>query len=259
MLSTLSKCGLQAQYRYVDGIKSPPGVALVLGTAVHKSAHADLSSKLETGALLPEKQIQELAGEALEKTWDEDEPHLDDDEKDLGLERVKGKTKDDAIDLAVLHHRKLAPTLNPIAVERKMRLVLDGNSFDLEGTIDVEEADTVRDLKTASKAPSADAAVGMPQLDMYVMMRDTIEKKKTRRVALDYLVKTTVPKVVSVPAPAPTSFGPILRRIEMAARVFETGAFYPVDPSGPSAWVCSPKWCGYWSTCPFGAARKVQG
>jgi hypothetical protein len=259
MLSTLSKCGLQAQYRYVDGIKSPPGVAMIVGTAVHKSAHADLSAKLSTGALLQDAEIKQAASDAFDATWAGEEPMLDDDEKELGADLTKGHAKDTAVALSALHHRELAPRLAPIAVERKMRLVLDGVPFDIEGTIDVEEADTVRDLKTASKSPSDDAAVGMPQLEIYSMLRTTIDKTPTKNTALDFLVKNKAPKVVSVTAPAPKSFTPILRRVEMAAKVFETGAFYPVDPSGPSAWVCSKRFCGYFDMCPLGAARKVQG
>lgn len=258
VLSMLSKCGMQAYYRYVEGIKAPPGVALHIGTAVHKATEADLRSKMQTGKLLDVDEVRETAGAALEANWLGEGVLLDDDEQKLGEAIVRGEAKDDAIALSVLYHRDLAPKLEPIAVERKMRLDLPGFPFDLEGAIDVETTRTIRDRKTSGKSPSGNEATGNPQLDTYAMMQSVIDKTPPKEVALDFLVKLKTPKAVVVPGPAPSDFAPIIERIERAAVVFEKGAFYPVDPTGPSAWVCTKKWCGYFDRCPFGQRRVKQ-
>jgi hypothetical protein len=258
VLATLSKCGLQAMYRYVEGKKSPPGIALIVGTATHRAAEHSLRAKMATGHSASIEEVKEIAAKVVEDEWSSDIV-LDEEEKTIGAAILKGEAKDDAVSLSVLHVMECEPHLNPIAVERKMRLELPGYPFDLEGTIDVEESAGIRDRKTSSKSPTGSEVVGNVQLDFYSMMRAVIDKKPAEYVALDYLVKSRQPKYVEVKAPAAISFEHVVRRVELAAHVFQTGAFYPVDPSGPSGWVCAPKWCGYYNECPFGARRRRQG
>lgn len=255
ILSMLSKCGMQAYYRYVQGIKAPPGVALVIGTAVHKATEKDLVAKMTTGKLLSDEEVATHAAEALDATWLGEGCVLDAEDKARGEKVVRAEAKDDAVALAGVYHRELAPKLAPVAVERKMRLVLDGFPFDLEGAIDVETADTIRDRKTTSKSPSGNEAAGHPQLETYTMMQSVIDGTPPKRMALDFLVKLKTPKAVVVEAPPPADFEAIKKRIELAANVFDKGTFYPVDPTGPNAWVCTKKWCGYFSRCPFGERR----
>jgi hypothetical protein len=257
-LSTISLCGELARRVYVEGQRRPPGAAAVIGTTVHKAGALDLANKMKTGAPVTVPEMKQTAADLFDATWEGEDPLLDPEESARGKAIIKGESKDEAIALAVVHNRELTPQLNPISLERKMRLDLPGFPFDLEGTIDVDEVDDINDLKTSGKSPSENAAEGMPQLDMYSMMRETIEKRPVKRVRLNFLVKTKTPKLVRVWAPAPRNFTPILRRIERAAHVWQTGAWYPVDPSGPSGWVCTPKWCGFYDVCEFGRARKVQ-
>lgn len=272
MLSMLSKCGEMARRRYVEGEKMRPGVALIVGTAVHRSADVALTRLIQTGELAPVEEVQEAAASSFEKAWSgEDsvrdgevpddacagqEPLLDEEDISRGVAVVKAEAKDEAVRLSALHRREVAPGLHPIAVERRMRLVLDGFPFDLEGTIDVEEEHAIRDLKTSAKAPTPDLALGNPQLAFYSMVRTAIDGKRPLFVALDVLVKNKTPKYVPVSAPAPRTDEAILSRIERAAHVFEKEAFYPVDPSGPSGWTCSSRYCPFFESCPWGRARR---
>lgn len=41
-------------------------------------------------------------------------------------------------------------------------------------------------------------------------------------------------------------------RIGAVAKAIALGAYVPASPSGPSGWVCSPKYCMRWSQCRFG-------
>jgi len=272
MLSMLSKCGEMARRRYVEGEKMRPGVALIVGTAVHRGADVALTRLIQTGELAPVEEVQEAAAASFEKAWSGDEsvrdgempddacagqePLLDEEDISRGVAVVKAEAKDEAVRLVALHRREVAPSLRPIAVERRMRLVLDGFPFDLEGTIDVEEEHAIRDLKTSAKAPAPDLAFGNPQLAFYSMVRTAIDGKRPLFVALDVLVKNKTPKYVQVGAPAPRTDAAILSRIERAAHVFEKEAFYPTDPSGPSGWVCSSRYCPFFESCPWGRARR---
>jgi hypothetical protein len=213
---------------------------------------------MTSGMLISEEEVKQSADDAFEGEWIGTPPLLSEEEKDRGVATVRGAAKDQSIALSVLHHRELAPTLQPIGVEKKMRLVLDGFPFDLEGTIDVEEPRVIRDRKTSAKSPSGNEIEGNPQGEAYALMLSKTEDRPPKPFVMDYLVKTTKPKVVTIGPWAPANYVAIVKRFEAAAHVLESGAFYPVDPTGPSGWVCQPKWCGYFDICPFGRARRTQ-
>ena len=45
----LIRCGTQYEFRYVKGVRVPPGVAQVTGTATHKTVNLDLNFKKDKG------------------------------------------------------------------------------------------------------------------------------------------------------------------------------------------------------------------
>lgn len=256
-LSMLSKCGLQYEFRYVKGVLAPPGIAALIGTGTHAGAQANLRSKIATGALLPIEAVQEEARKGFANAWDKEGVKLEDEEVVLGAEKVKGAAVDMVVRLATLHATELAPKLNPVKSEETWRLELKGYDVDLAGTTDVKEPDRVRDLKTAGKSPTADAADASEQLTIYALAERTLEGGSGDvAVALDSLVKTKVPKLVTQESVrTDDDFREVLERVRRASRVIQTGAFYPADPS---SWWCSAKWCGYWSQCPHGARQRRQ-
>lgn len=253
-LELLSKCGLAWEFRYVKGIKSPPGVALVVGKGTHGAIEKDLGRKLEWGELLPDDAIADFAADATRTEWEKDPPKPDEDGSPADL----GGAVDMAVALAELHHKALAPDINPIAVERRFLLELPGFPFDIEGQIDIEEEGVIRDTKTASKAPSTDAADRSDQLTLYAMEAASRGAAPSRLV-LDHLVKTKTPKVVSMETTRTADdHNRLLRKVEAAAKVIESGAFLPA-PKVPGVWWCSSRFCGYWeSHCPFGARNAVS-
>lgn len=260
MLSMLARCGYQFYLRYIKGLREPPGVAMLTGTAGHRAADANLKHRLATGAPLPEEAVLQIAADQFDAAVAEQGVRLTDAEQDEGPLWVKGRAKDMAVRVARAHYRLLAPKLKPIAVERKMRLVLEGFPFDVECTIDVQEEGTIRDLKNVARAPRGDEARSHPQLHLYTLVRNAIDQAETEKVVLDHIVKAASgPYSVPVAAPAPRNFDHVLARLEAAARVVEAGNYYPTDPTGPSGWVCSEKHCGYWqSICPHGRRATVQ-
>lgn len=259
MLATLSKCGMQVYYRWVEGIKIPPSFALHVGSAVHRAAELDLRRKMETGAQAHLVEVIERARDSLGAAVEGDGVLLSPEEKTVGIKALVAEAQDEAASLARLHHGELTPILAPVAVEKKMRLELVGFPFDLEGTVDVQEVGAIWDLKTSSRAPGVNDAEGHPQLETYAMMLDR-HGEKADSIGLNTLVKSKSgkPKLARVSAPAPKVYDHVLKRIEAAAHTIQAGAFYPADPTGPSGWVCTEKFCGYWNICPFGRARRVS-
>lgn len=263
ILAGLSKCAKQVEYRYVYGLKVPPGIAMLVGTATHAGADMALVAKAK-GERVEAGAIVEKARETLIATASGEGVVLDEDEEELGEKAAVAKAADQAGALVKLYHGSVLPRRNPKSpqhVERRLRAVLEGFPFDLEGTIDLHEADgSLRDLKTASRSPAEDAAIGNVQLDAYSLLTTLADAILPARVGLDVLVKKTKGDEVAIrEARPPSNFEAITARIEHAARVFEKGAFYPVDPHGPSGWVCTKKFCGYYdSVCPFGARSRVS-
>lgn len=266
MLGLLSKCGQAAYYRYVEGIKSPPGVAATVGTATHRGVHANLASIRDNGSPLEAEAVETATAEALDVAWELNPPMLDDDEKAAGEAKVKGAAKDQSIGLALVHQERVAPRIRkPVHLEHKIVLELPEAPFNVAGSIDiVEELEGeslvgVRDTKTSGRRPNAGQAARSVQLQLYGWMYGQAHPEKTVALAsLDTLVKTKLPYADIDAAPMPKDQTHLFLRLEAAAKVFETGAFMPVDPTGPDSWICSPKWCGYWGICPHGARAQVQ-
>jgi CRISPR/Cas system-associated exonuclease Cas4 (RecB family) len=255
MLRTLRNCGMQYYYRYVEGIIARPGVAMVIGTATHKAIEKNLRAKQETGALLSVEAVEQTAAEALSNTWDGENPVLHDKELIVGEKAARGWATDVAVALSRLHHGALAPAIVPVHLERYWRLDLKGYPMDLDGFIDIQEPTAVRDTKTKTKSPGEDEAERSTQLTAYALAVRTIDGTAPASVHLDFLISTKEPKYLTLTSVrTDDDFRVLLREVETACRVIESGAFMPTDPAN---WQCSERWCGYFaSTCPFGARRR---
>lgn len=255
-LLMLSRCACQYEFRYVQGIIIPPAAAMLVGTATHKGVEANLQSKIDSGKLLSREAVVETAIANLRGEWSKG-VGLSDDEKALGEKRVQAEAIDDVARLSDLHARELAPVLKPTHVERTFRVELKGYPVDLVGTIDILEADAIRDTKTSKRSPNGDAAERSEQLSVYALATRALEGEKApTQVALDYLVKTKEPKVVTLKSERNTDdMRATLTRVEIATEMIEAGIFYPTNPEN---WWCSKDYCGYYDRCPFGARKRVS-
>lgn len=270
-LSLLSKCGMMAKFYVVDGIKQPPTLPAVVGTAVHDATHANLAHKREFAITMDSDDLWELAGERFDATCDGEAPKLADDEKD-DPKAARHEARELARRLAVLHSVKIAGDIDPVELEVQLRCSVAGFDYDLQGTIDVVAEDVLdpndiakpgvvvtmlRDTKTSRSQMTKEDVRDSVQLAMYTLLWKAHTGQHVRRVALDVLQKTKNGAAYSLEDDATLNFQPLLLRIEAAAKVLDTGAFMPVDPSGPSGWVCQPRFCGYYDRCPFGRRART--
>lgn len=248
-ISQLFKCGIQFQFRYLEGRIIPPGVSMVTGTAVDRAVTHNLGHKIETGELLPVAEVVDVARDALVAEWDKGIV-LTDEEAASGVKAVQGAAVDKSVRLAGLHATATAPQIEPTHVQRSLAVSLPGCDFDLVGTIDVQEGSkSVRDTKTSGKSPAADIADVSEQLTLYALMLRATDGKAPDAVHLDYLVDNKVPKAMTVSSTrTDADFRVELQRIETAARVIQSGAF---TPAPPDAWWCSARFCGYSGVCPY--------
>lgn len=254
-METLAKCPARYEFRYVEGIKSPPGVAALIGSGTDRAVSADLENKILTGDLLETEAVEALAADATRAGWEADKPALDEDEKAQGEASVLGAAIDTAVSLSRLHHVDVAPGIAPLAVQERFRIELKGWPLDLVGIKDIRTANAIRDTKTSGKSPAEDAADKSIQLTAY-HLDSTLRGAPPDFVALDFLVKAKTPKYVERRSTRTASdHNALLRRIEVASTAIRSGIFPPTDPTN---WWCSAKWCGYYSRCAHGGRAAVS-
>lgn len=256
-LEMLSKCGIQFERRYLNGEKIPPGVSLIQGIAVHRAVALDLKAKIEVGSLLPDAALQETIRDSVSAEWDKGIT-LDDEERKEGEAIVHGRAIDTAVSLGAKHHAELAPKLQPIpgGIERPWVLDVQGENFQLAGTIDIQETNMIRDTKTSKKSPAASVVDESLQLTGYSLAVKVLDGEAPEKVGLDYLVSLKRgPKIVNVESTRTDEDRQMfLERVSQAKRVIDSGLFMPASTG---SWFCAKKWCGYWETCRFAARPKA--
>jgi hypothetical protein len=253
-LEMLSKCGEQFRRVYIERERIPPGVALIVGTATHKSVARNLESKIKTDALLSIEEVKNTARDSLCQEW-ESGIKLDEEEMKAGIKQVKADAIDKAVRLSALHATKAAPALYPTHVERSWKIELPGYPLDLVGTLDIQEGGaSVRDTKTSGKTPAKTIADESLQLTAYALATKVIDGKAVESVKLDYLVDNATPEYKPFASTRDDDdFRNLLLRIERATVAIEKGVFIPARETD---WWCSKKWCGFHSSCPFAKQPK---
>jgi RecB family exonuclease len=259
-LKMYERCPQQYAFRYVDGLRIPPGVAQIKGRAFHGGIAHNFRQKVQSRTDLPLDVVKDATAEAVDTEF-AGEVFLNPDEKSVGLATLRGTTKDAAVKMVGVHHEKIAPAIQPALVEQKITLKPDPGKFPMNimGILDLaDENDVIRDNKTASKSPNAEAAARSQQLTTYALLFRAFTGRRETGVALDTVVMTEAGNLsvkVQESKRDWTDIQALKRRLEVTVAAIKTGIFPPTDPE---AWWCSEKWCGYWDdVCPFG--RKAGG
>ncbi len=251
----LIRCGMQYFWRYMEGLAIPPGIAQVIGTATDVSVDTDLNFKKNTGKLRIDDEIRDIARDAVNVNWQKGIRLVGDELKE-SQKKLKGAAVDDAVTLSALHHKEIAPAIEPIEIQRRWRLELSGYPYDLTGVIDIEEAAKTRDVKTSAKSPSWDEAHKSRQLTIYALARKITKATGWEKQSLDYLIRTKTPKwMILETERSEQDFEAVFRLYERAMFIIEKGAFMP----NTDGWWCSDQYCGYWADkCPFGRRSQIK-
>lgn len=257
-VSMILYCGVQYEFRYVNGLIIPAPMHLRVGTTVHLAVQADLTHKLEHGELMPDAALKEYAFDQFVAAWDAEEIVLSTEERYIGVGRMKGKYTDQAVQLAMLHHRKIAPTIDVCRVddiEREIVLDIEGMPFTFGMKLDqVESTGRIRDTKTSKAAWSQGDADASTQLSLYslgVHIQDGVEYPIP--CAIDNLIKLKTPRDNTVfTERTEADVNRALNRVAIVAKQLETGIFLPAHSDW---WGCSASWCGYAHKCKYWSGR----
>jgi hypothetical protein len=255
-LDSYCKCGEAYRRRYIEGERIPPNVAMLKGTGFHRGAETNFRQKIETHEDLKPSDIVDAAVSAFEAELEKG-VELAGDDKLRGKTAVIGETKDDLVSVVTVHAKEQAPDYQPVFVEQPFTIELPESSRDLMGIIDLgDDLRRVTDLKSAGKSKSQADADNSVQLTIYAAGHHAITGNPPTEVRLDTIVTTktkTYRNVVSSDRGMP-DFTALANRVEAVNKGIDAGVFAPATPG---AWWCGPRWCGYWSTCPFVNSQRA--
>jgi hypothetical protein len=253
MLGMFLRCPHQFERRYLRGEIIPPGIAARRGSATHKAAQLNHEQKLHTQTDLPLADLQDAARDHYVTLIKEDGVFLP-KEQLSDKDKLLAAGLDATVRLTTLYREALAPSIQPLLVEEPLTCEV-GLALPLKGTIDVLTTDHwLPDLKTADKSKGPKEADYSLQLTFYAGLVAQRTGTWPQRISLEVLVNTKAAKLQSLP----TSRGPedwrnLVQRVHLMVAQMEAGLFPPCDPS---AWICSPTWCGYFGTCTYSLKRN---
>ena len=244
-INTYLRCPTQWYFRYVEWVKSPPGVAMVKGSSVDAAATLNYTQKMDTHEDLPEADVLDATRDKFAE---------ESDNVDWSQEEEKpAEAVDAAIAMARVWRAELAPIVQPTAVQRK--ITIDDPTWlrPVIGFIDTETEVDILDLKTSGKAKSQADLETDVQSGIYLLEAD--RRFSAQQFSWHVAIGTKTPKTQvlqreTFDAERQTRF---VARVQQAIAVsVETGVFAPADPS---TWGCSEKFCGYWHLCEWGGKK----
>lgn len=256
-LDTFCMCPESYRQWYIEKNRIPPTVYMARGTGMHEGAAMNSRQKMETFRDLPAKDIID-AGIAEFEAATKDGIMLTPEEASRGPDAVIGETKDDLRAILDCHAKEQAPSYQPIMVEQTVRIELPNSPRDLLGVVDLATENEVVDYKTAKRSKSQkDADTSVP-LTIYAVAFMVVTGSAPEFVSLDSVIQTAKAtkrqKVISTRDE--NDFRALANRINAVDHAIRSGSF---PPALPGSWKCSPKYCGYYRTCPFVNGSRDQG
>jgi hypothetical protein len=149
-----------------------------------------------------------------------------------------------------LYAAESAPEIQPVLVEEQIVIEVPAIRTPLLGILDVSTEDgLVLDIKTAARAKTQQDVDESMQLSMYHLAYTARTGQPPAGVGLEVLVDTKTPKRQRlVSTRSERDLGVLAQRVNAMVAGVEAGVFLP---AAPGSWACSPKFCGFWATCPY--------
>jgi hypothetical protein len=228
------RCARQYEFRYLQNITSPPGVALIEGSSCHVALEHNNGQKIESHKDLEAKEVAECFADTFS-------------EKSKEIEDWESETKDKVIDRGTKLLNKymgdISPVIQPLAVEKEFRanLIIDEEPVEVLGYVDVEQEGILSDYKVVGRVKSQGDTDNSLQLATYGVATGTPEAE------FICLCKTKTPKIERVKTLLNDKTSQWAAEvIAGVVRAISLGAFPPCDPTH---WCCSERFCGYWHLC----------
>jgi len=249
-------CGEAYRRQYVEGEKDLAGTAALRGSGVHGGAQVNHIQKKKTGVDLPRKQIIDAAVAAFEARKEMEGFRLTPDEESMGTGTVMARTVQTITTLTGLYADQVAPGIQPDLIEEKITVEVPGAGIDLAGTIDLSTTESrLKDFKTSTRSKSQKDADESLQLSLYDFLYEKKTGRKPAGVDLEVLVDLKTPKHQRLTTVRTGRDRQVLfNRMNVMLKSRQAGIF---APAAVGSWNCSPKWCGFWTTCPFVNSERM--
>lgn len=270
-ITTLEKCGMQAYFRYGEGLKLPPSIAMLRGRALDTPVDLDLRRKMETGELAGEDELRDTAATAVTRAFDqEDEVAPDPDYEGLAMREARDTLSNEVQALALHHHQRVAPTIHPVDLQVRWEVEpSEALPAKFVGVLDIVDQQpggfgaggpVIRDTKSKRKAPNSDDAEDSLQLSAYDLLHRARYGRPSAAQTLDYLWRTPGGKLGYKPLTTTRSLDDLSAFVARANRALEAFRAEVFVPAPEDSWVCSKRWCGYHpdngGPCPFARRRS---
>lgn len=238
-LDMWQKCPRQWKYRYVDGLKIPPGGALIEGSCYHKSLEANFTQKVTSFEDLP---IDDCL-DAFSTHWSKELSGGED--IDWGDRRPEA-IKNEGHSLVRTYIAVQAPSVQPIEVEEWYVSEVAGIRFIMRIDL-IDCIGVVIDHKTSGKMYTQNdvdkdmqASAAAFSLDRPMLFQNHVA------------VKTANPKIQVIKS--------VRTREDIewwldAASGIITQMKTGIAPPRTNGWWCSPKYCGFYERCRGGLIR----
>ncbi len=229
------RCPLSYFFRYICDIKTPPTGDLTLGRTIHHTLKDNYRQKIKTGHDIIVSHITELFSEYWEREVGETE--FKDGEN-------PGKLKDDGVNLLKAYFDQVAPSVQPVEVEREFLIDTVGTKLPLKGYIDlIDDKQCIIDHKTTKRSFPENTAEKDVQLTAYSLAFRTLYGQEEKGVRLDVMVRNKQPKIQQLYGKRTQAdidrFSRLAGQVENAIR---GGFYYPNE-----GYLCGN--CGYQGMC----------
>ena len=245
-MKTFLTCGLRYYFRYIEGVRTPPGWYMTLGSSVDTAVTLSYEMKIQTGRDTPvdvatDMFAEDLKARAEETDWKEsDQPTVE----RYGVEMVK------------VFADQVQPIREPVRTQHSHLVQFEaGTGYGYYGIRDADMAgDEVVDLKTSTRAQKAEDLRDDFQLNGYAISyldelgtlpsvgHDTLlRNKKGTEFGWDHCRFT----------PAQDAQLRFLKMLAMVADAVHKGIFLPPAPTSMQYYrkICSPESCGMYERC----------
>ncbi len=210
---------------------------LTLGSAYHKGLEVNFKQKVKTEKDLPLDVVRDAFSTEWERRLRYDDVQFIDGAK-------PGKVKDGGIKLVSEYHTNVAPSVQPFMVEEPFTIQAGGS--ELKGIIDLATSGAIIDHKTAARPWTQERADSDLQATCYLLAMHDMG------VPIDSFefhvgISEPEPDVAKLRTRrSKAEFDWYLQLLGQVTKVIQSGVFLPAMPG---SYVCSERWCGYYSIC----------
>ena len=242
-IRTFMSCPEKWRRRYIDHEPEPPSGKMVLGSSAGHALAQHYGSQIETGEGIGAEELLDEFSTELDGIF-EREPVI------FGEGETPGGLKDSGACTLAQYHRLIAPEIQPVAVERELRIEFDGVDWFITSFLDLETTNgDVGDYKMTGKKITQAKADGDLQAGIYLLGRWS-EGNPALAFAFHAMVRTKIPQTFLVHTTrSEMQLGLVVERIfRVAAEIdwrCQTGNW---NGAAPGSFSCST--CRY-HDCPW--------